>query len=228
MSRCRIYTKKYVFAIFVVGIILSFQKVSIASSKGCDFTVIPAGAEYVPGEILVRFAPKAGSMQRNITEKSQILSSLGGGVIKHTFKIVPGLTLVKLPSGLTVKDALKTFNKTGGILYAQPNYIYKADSTFPNDTYFPQLWGMNNTGQTSGSADADIDAPEAWDIETDANAIIVAVIDTGVDYAHPDLAANMWVNPGEIPNNRIDDDGNGYIDDVYGYDFACKYGLNTV
>ena len=202
MSRCRIYTKKYVFAIFVVGIILSFQKVSIASSKGYDFTIIPAGAEYVPGEILVRFAPKAGGIQRDTTEKTQILSSLGGGVIKHTFKIVPGLTLVKLPSGLTVKDALKTFNRTDGILHAQPNYIYKADSTFPNDPNFAQLWGMHNTGQTSGSADADIDAPEAWDIATDSN-IIVAVIDTGVDYNHPDLAANMWTN------------ANGY----HGYDF---------
>ena len=68
------------------------------------------------------------------------------------------------------------------------------------------------------SNDADIDAPEAWNTATDASAAIVAVIDTGVQYDHPDLAANMWVNPNEIPRNLQDDDGNGWIDDIYGID----------
>jgi len=93
-------------------------------------------------------------------------------------------------------------------------------STFPNDPCFPLLYGLHNTGQTGGISDADIDAPEAWDIRTDANDIIVAVIDSGIDYNHPDLASNIWHNPGEIPGNGIDDDGNGYIDDIYGYDFC--------
>jgi subtilisin family serine protease len=81
---------------------------------------------------------------------------------------------------------------------------------------------MHNTGQTGGTEDADIDAPEAWDIATgvpDGSDVIVGIIDTGIDYLHPDLADNMWVNTGEIPGNGIDDDGNGYVDDVHGYDF---------
>jgi len=90
----------------------------------------------------------------------------------------------------------------------------------PNDQYASSLWGMDNTGQTGGTADADIDAVEAWDISTGSSSIVVGVIDTGVDYNHVDLAANIWTNPGEIAANGIDDDGNGFIDDVHGWDFC--------
>ena len=85
---------------------------------------------------------------------------------------------------------------------------------------YSDLWGLNNTGQTGGTVDADIDAPAAWDVTTGSSSTLVAVIDTGVDYTHEDLAANIWVNPGEIAGDGIDNDGNGYVDDVHGYDFA--------
>ena len=134
-------------------------------------------------------------------------------------KECPGLTLVKLPENLKVKDALPKLRGKGEFLYVEPNYKIKFLSTFPNDLRFGELWAMHNTGQFDGIMDADIDAPEAWDIITDSN-VIVAVIDTGVDYTHPDSAANMWINAAEIPGNGIDDDGNGYIDDIYGYDFS--------
>lgn len=83
----------------------------------------------------------------------------------------------------------------------------------PNDPSFNRLTGMHNAGDT------DIDAPEAWDSATDASNVVVGVIDTGIDYTHPDLAANIWTNPGEISNNGIDDDGNGLVDDDHGFDF---------
>ena len=82
------------------------------------------------------------------------------------------------------------------------------------------MWGLNNTGQTGGTRDADIDAPEAWETFTGSPNVVVAVIDTGVDYTHPDLAANMWRNPGEVAGDGVDNDANGYVDDVYGIDTA--------
>jgi len=189
--------------------------------KNHDFTKITANAEYKPGELLVRFAPKSDWSQKSTVEKQQILINLGGATIKRNFKIVPGACVVKLPYGLTVEAALKTFNKTAGIIYAEPNYKVKTISTFPNDPCFSQLWGMHNTGQTGGTEDADIDAPEAWDISTDSNDVIVAVIDTGLDYNHSDLTNNMWSNEAELNGTiGIDDDGNGKIDDIYGYDFC--------
>src|SRR5262249_35617231 len=97
-------------------------------------------------------------------------------------------------------------------------------ASIPNDPLLSRDYGLVNTGQTGGTPDADIDADEAWGISTGSNSIVVAVIDSGVDYTHPDLAANMWHNPGETPGNKRDDDGNGFVDDVYGYDFVNRDG----
>nr|WP_136251003.1 S8 family serine peptidase [Ningiella ruwaisensis] len=120
---------------------------------------------------------------------------------------------------MSVKDALKKLEGHPAIKYAEPNYIYRK-ALVPDDPSFGSLWGLNNTGQNGGTVDADIDAVEAWDISTGSSDIVIGVIDTGVDYLHEDLAANMWRNPNEIPNDGIDNDGNGYIDDIYGIDTA--------
>ena len=86
------------------------------------------------------------------------------------------------------------------------------------DPLFGDQWALHNTGQTGGTADADIDAPEAWGITTGSADVVVFVLGAGVDYTHPDLAANIWTNPGEIAGNGVDDDANGYVDDVHGWD----------
>ncbi len=126
---------------------------------------------------------------------------------------------IKLAKGTDLQQAMATLSARPDIEFVEYNYEVRALLT-PNDPHFDSLWGLHNTQQSGGLFDADIDAPEAWDNNTgDAN-IIIAVIDTGVDYGHEDLAGNMWTNPGEIAGNLIDDDGNGYIDDVHGYDFT--------
>jgi hypothetical protein len=115
------------------------------------------------------------------------------------------------------------------VRFAEPDATYHVDA-LPNDPSFGQLWGLNNTGQTvktaTGTPDADIDAPEAWSTTTGSSSVVVAVIDSGVDWHHPDLAANIWTNPGEscpgCANDGIDNDGNGYVDDVHGWDFVSN------
>lgn len=125
--------------------------------------------------------------------------------------------------GATTQDVLGWASTTAGVLYVEPDFVINPAAT-PNDPSFNRLWGLHNTGQTGGVDDADIDALEAWDITTGSRDVVIAVIDTGVDYTHPDLAANAWQNPGEIPGNGIDDDGNGFVDDIYGYDFVNNDG----
>jgi alpha-tubulin suppressor-like RCC1 family protein/subtilisin family serine protease/fibronectin type 3 domain-containing protein len=105
------------------------------------------------------------------------------------------------------------------VAYVEPDYFVQSLSV-PNDPKFGQLWSLNNTKQTGGKLDADIDAPEAWDFSTGSRSVKVAVIDSGIDYTHPDLSANIWANPGEIAENGIDDDHNGFIDDIRGWNFV--------
>jgi subtilisin family serine protease/fibronectin type 3 domain-containing protein/methionine-rich copper-binding protein CopC len=132
--------------------------------------------------------------------------------------MVSGLRKVQLVGSMSVEQALAAYRADPNVLYAEPDYQVQLQLT-PNDPRFSELWGLNNVGQTGGTTDADIDGVEAWDIVTGSGSIIVAVIDTGVDYTHEDLAANMWVNSGEIPGDGIDNDGNGFVDDVHGFDF---------
>ena len=108
-------------------------------------------------------------------------------------------------------------------MYVQPDLIVSGEALFPNDPSFTTLYGLHNTGQTIGGVvgipDADIDAPEAWDLTTGSSNVIVGVVDSGITFNHPDLASNIFLNPGETAGNGQDDDQNGFIDDVRGWDF---------
>ena len=185
-----------------------------------DFTKASPNAVYKPNHLLVRFTSDEQGIQKSQMTKQALVHSLGGNV-KRSIAASKGLYLIELPEHLSVEQALEIYNARGDILYAEPDYEVRICSTFPNDTRFSELWGMHNTGQSGGTPNADIDAPEAWSLRTNAENIIVAVLDTGIDYTHEDLQQNMWVNEAELNGlPGVDDDGNGYIDDIYGWDFA--------
>jgi serine protease len=126
-----------------------------------------------------------------------------------------GVFRVNLPMIATVDGALAAFRARPGVEFAQPDYRVQLTAT-PDDPSINSLWGMDA-----------INAPEAWNTGTGTGHTIVAVIDSGVSYNHPDLKANMWHNPGEIPGNGIDDDHDGYVDDVVGYNFVANNGNPT-
>lgn len=173
-------------------------------------------SEYVADEILVKFKPKV--IPTKVEERARVVEEelLKVGVKAKLKKSFPFINVhnLKILDGMPVEKAIERLKANPKVEYAEPNFIYSIN-LIPNDPLFNNLWGLNNTGQTGGTPDADIDAPEAWDIQTGSDIVVVGVIDTGVDYTHEDLSANIWINPYEVFDG-IDNDGNGYIDDVYG------------
>jgi len=141
-----------------------------------------------------------------------------------------GAVDITVPKGMSAVEFVQKLQDEGALVYAEVNTVGEYLQLIPNDTDFDELWGLDNTGQTGGTADADVDAPEAWEITTGSPSVVVAVLDSGTEYDHEDLECNIWVNPGEdLDNdgvvwdtddlNGIDDDGNGFVDDLVGWDF---------
>src|SRR6266513_1947055 len=178
--------------------------------------IVLAGGNYRNDRILVK--PLAGA-------QLSVLHALLGTRVLHTFSAIGNLQIIQVPSGTTVDAILPLFQQSGLVQYAERDYQVQALAV-PNDFRYNDgsLWGLHNTGAYGGTPGADIHAQDGWDIQNTADNIIVAVIDTGVRYTHEDLADNMWVNPDEIPGNGIDDDGDGYVDDVHGINVIANTG----
>jgi len=176
----------------------------------------PAWAEapaFRAGELMVKF--KSGAQAETVHRGLAVQRLARWGRWEH----------VKLPAGADTEAMRRWYLDQPGVEAAEFNR-YARKAALPNDPLFPLQWGLHNTGQVVGGAagtpSADIGAAAAWDRHTGSRAVVVAIIDSGIDRHHPDLAANLWVNPREIADNGIDDDGNGKVDDVWGWNFVAN------
>ncbi|MBI2432316.1 MAG: S8 family serine peptidase, partial [Candidatus Hydrogenedentes bacterium] len=159
--------------------------------------------------LLVGFEPASRAAARDAVHAQ------ADATVIHRYKHFP-IEVVRLPATKSADAAMATYRQAAGVRGVARNVRFKA-LAMPDDPAFPEMWGLNNTGQTGGQPDADIDAPEAWDLTTGSTDVTVAVVDTGVDYTHPDLASQMWVNKEEFDGQPgVDDDGNEIVDDIFG------------
>jgi subtilisin family serine protease len=172
-------------------------------------------------EWIVRLSSRALETVHTVADAAAYLGAQPLGLEVVEGLGLPGQVLVRATAALGAVE--QYFTTDVGIASFSQNGRTQLSAT-PNDPSYSQLYALNNVGQGGGTPDADIDAPEAWNVTKGSSSIVVGVIDTGIDYTHPDLAANVWTNPGEIPGNGLDDDRNGFVDDVHGYDFVSDDG----
>ncbi len=213
-------------------------KVQIDSAD--PFKVIPVSRgqkepTWAEGEILVRLKTYMSAADADAQAAAEDFRSLNAVLGAEVVEAIPvsaaaDVYKLKIPATMSVAEAVIRYESSPFVRYAEPNYLWYPDATYPNDRFFTYEWlyNMHNTGNQAATErwfhaplpGADINAPEAWDVRTDASDVIVCVIDQGIQSYHPDLAPNMWVNEAELHGEPgVDDDGNGFVDDVYGYDF---------
>lgn len=204
----------------IVGFLLvlfsfSIPKAAVSSQSGTKIQ-----SRYVEGEILVKFKADLGPFEDRDQIVQDVLQArdVRSESLYQTDSRI--LRLIRFDDSLSVEEAVSRAQADPRVELAEPNYLYETKETTPNDEWFPQQWGMFKRLCTSCEGSFDIDTQRAWDITTGSDDVVVAVIDTGIELAHPDLAPNAWVNPQDFPGNNQDDDGNGYIDDVNGWNFA--------
>jgi subtilisin family serine protease len=171
------------------------------------------------GEWLVQFDDAALAEMASVADAQSFLADAPFSLRVDRGLGLPGMVMLQTNASAT--EMASWLSTVQGLKFYEPNFVYQLDIEEPNDPGYEFDYGLNNDGFFPGATnDADMDVLEAWDITTGSASVVVAVTDTGVNYLHEDLAANAWINPGEIPDNARDDDGNGFIDDVHGWDFG--------
>lgn len=193
--------------------LLRLEEVFAADDQGQP-TRLMRQVAMVADHVLVK--PVKGILDQDLMAAVQAL----GGEVRQQ-QLLSGIWIIQFPyQGLdTVSAGVASLQQTQLVHIAEPDYLVHASVT-PNDPQFAQQWALNNTGQTGGTSGADIRATAAWSTHTGSGSVVVAVIDSGIDYTHPDLAANIYSNPGEVAGNSTDNDHNGYANDVRGWDFV--------
>ena len=183
----------------------------------------PGSSSYVKGQLIVGFKPSATERDR-----SGLLRRTSARVVDRIPRF--GATLVTIPPSLDVLRAMKAYERDPSVAWAIPNLLTHRDEVVPTDPLFTEQWGLRNDGQphqiadpppatVQGLSEADIDASDAWSTTTGSSETVIAIIDTGIEATNPDLSTSLWSNVDELSGNGLDDDGNGYVDDTYGWDF---------
>lgn len=185
---------------------------SVLAAPASPPTFPPATSSsgYASGRIIVKLKPTLPA-----TDAAQVRSAFSARVATRFNRIGTEVWDIGTAS---VTGSLEKLRRDPRVEFAEPDYLVYATAVYPNDPQFGQQWSLHNSGRPSGKADADMDAPEAWTTAPGAP-VLIGVIDSGADMDHEDLASAIYTNPGEIPGNNFDDDGNGYADDVRGWDF---------
>ena len=198
-----------------LAMLLSFFIPDAGVHSQADSKVKPL---YVDNQVIVKF--KADSNGRSDTEREagSLLPSRAQMVEPIMSAETGGAYLLQLDGGISVEEAIAEISSNPSVEYAEPNYLIYPQATMPNDTYFYEQWGLFNNGRPG----VDIGATRVWDITQGSQDVVVAVLDTGADLSHPDLAPNAWVNAGEVAGNGVDDDRNGFVDDINGWNFRAN------
>lgn len=177
---------------------------------------------YADDRIVVKLKAEAEPTSDADLMAEEIVRAAGVRAEALTTRLHSGVQLIHLNRSISVEDAVRRAKEDPRVEYAEPDYFVYATETVPNDPFFTQLWGLSKAGCSicdPGFATPNIDATQAWDVTTGSDDVVAVILDTGVDLQHLDLAANAWVNPREIASNGVDDDGNGFVDDVNGWNF---------
>ena len=204
--------------------------------------------QYRPGELIIKYKNKINYKTKTNKDETLKTDKISLNILNKKYKAIEikeiknsndNIIKLILDKDTNIKKAVEEYTKNPNVQYAEPNYILHLN-IIPNDPLFNQQWALNNTGQNNGKPNADINAPEAWDIETGSKNVTIAILDSGVDYTHPDLKSNIWINNKEDINNNNkfdnwpkwrkiqgvsgdidhkDNDGNGFVDDVVGWNF---------
>ena len=218
--------KKKIICIFIMMLLIA-TTISVGDNikqiVGEKYNIIElySDSDYSSGEFIIK-----------IREDSSLSSPAIAGLntkykvkyIEKVFRIeeetdLENIYLLHVPKNFDIATIVSDYSLCFDVIYAEPNYNGDLP-IIPDDEYFSNQWSLNNSGQYGGIPGCDIDAVKAWDIQRGSSNIVIASLDSGVDYYHEDIDGNIWTNDDEIPSNGLDDDGNGYIDDIVGWDFV--------